>query len=73
MPGTLHLAALDGNALLTRIAAQLGHHDVASFDYRSDADGTVSVVLGLRDPDAKVQLLARRLRRLVSVLDVTGH
>jgi hypothetical protein len=72
MPRTLHLTALDGNALLTRIAAQLGHHDVAHFDFRSEADGTARVVLGLRDPDAKVDLLARRLERLVSVLDVTA-
>jgi len=71
MTRTLHLTAVDGNALLTRIAAQLGHHDIASFDYRADGDGTARVALGLRDPDAKVELLARRLERLVSVLDVT--
>lgn len=73
MPGTLHLTALDGNALLTRIAAQLGHHDVAALDYRSEGDGTARVVLDLRDPDATVALLALRLQRLVSVLDVTAH
>jgi hypothetical protein len=30
-------------------------------------------VLGLRDPAAKVELLAKRLRRLVSVLEVTAR
>jgi hypothetical protein len=52
---------------------QLGHHDVASFDYRTGVDGIARVVLALRDPTAKVELLAKRLQRLVSVLEVTAH
>ena len=67
---TVQVTAVHENAMLTRIAALLGQHDVDHFSYRLTADGRAHAVVGVRGDAWQVTRVAARLARVVGVLDV---
>lgn len=66
----LHVLALHENAMLTRLTALMGQHDVDSFTYAVDGGGRVRAVVGVRGSSWQVSRVAARLRRVIGVLDV---
>jgi hypothetical protein len=71
MTGRLEVTAVHRNALLGRLTALLGPHDVTGFSYRTDPDGHAHVVVDVRGGDWQVDRVAAKLRRVVDVLEVT--
>lgn len=68
---TLRVRAVDGNAMLGRLAAVLGQHHVDHFSYDATPDGQAHVVIGVLGDDWQVTRVTARVQRLVGVLDVT--
>jgi sorbitol-specific phosphotransferase system component IIBC len=66
----LEVTAQHGNAMLSRITAMLGSHDVDQFSYRVVDGDRVQVVIHVRGGEAQGRRVATRVRRLVGVLDV---
>jgi hypothetical protein len=70
MSTRLRVTAVHENAMLTRLTALLGQHDVDQFSYLTTADGCAQVVVGVCGDDWQVRRVAARLDRTVGVLDV---
>jgi hypothetical protein len=68
----LLVTAVHGNAMLTRLTALLGQHDIDHFSYTVAPDDRAHVVVGVRGDAWQVDRVAARLARIVGVLDVAG-
>jgi hypothetical protein len=68
---TLRVSAVDGNAMLGRLTAVLGTHQVEHFSYDATPEGRADVVISVLGDAWQVDRVAARVRRLVGVVDVT--
>jgi len=70
-PSTRLLArAVDGNAMLTRIASVLGPFPIDHFEYVVGPDDDVVVLIGVRGDAWQVERVAAKVTRLIGVHDV---
>ncbi|WP_121257651.1 hypothetical protein [Nocardioides ferulae] len=70
MSTRLHVRAHDGNAMLGRIVAALGQHEVDHFSYSVGREQQATAVIGVRGGSWQVDRVAARVLRLVGVLEV---
>ena len=66
----LRARAVDGNAMLSRIASILGPFDVDHFEYVVGAESDVVVVIGVRGDAWQVRRVAAKVDRLIGVHEV---
>jgi hypothetical protein len=66
----LRARAVDGNAMLTRIASVLGPFSVDHFEYVVGPGDAVQVVVGVRGDTRQVARVAAKINRLIGVHDV---
>ena len=66
----LRARAVDGNAMLTRLASVLGPFSIGHFEYVVGAGDDVVVVIGVRGDAWQVQRVAAKIDRLIGVHDV---
>ncbi|MBZ5739150.1 hypothetical protein [Nocardioides mangrovi] len=72
MTRRLHVTAVHRNALLGRLTALLGPHDVSGFSYRTVPDGRAHVVVDVEGDDWQVDRVAAKLTRVVDVVEVSA-
>lgn len=61
--------AVHGNAMLSRLTAQIGQHDINSFSYSMIDDEYVEVLVGVQGDQWQVNRVVSRLRRIIGVID----
>ena len=66
----LRARAVDGNAMLTRLASVLGPFSIDHFEYVVGAGGDVAVVIGVRGDTWQVARVAAKINRLIGVHEV---
>ena len=66
----LRARAVDGNAMLTRLASVLGPFSIDHFEYVVGPDDDVLVAIGVRGDAWQVERVAAKVNRLIGVLDV---
>ncbi|GAA1757611.1 hypothetical protein GCM10009795_000040 [Nocardioides hankookensis] len=66
----LRARAVDGNAMLTRLASVLGPFSIGHFEYVVGSGDDVLVVIGVRGDAWQVQRVAAKIDRLIGVHDV---
>jgi len=66
----LRARAVDGNAMLTRLASVLGPFSIDHFEYVVGPGEDVLVVIGVRGDAWQVERVAAKVNRLIGVLDV---
>jgi hypothetical protein len=66
----LRARAVDGNAMLTRLASVLGPFSIGHFEYVVGSGDDVLVVIGVRGDQWQVERVAAKINRLIGVHDV---
>jgi hypothetical protein len=66
----LRARAVDGNAMLPRIASVLGPFSIDHFEYVVGAGDDVAVVIGVRGGAWQVERVAAKINRLIGVHEV---